>query len=98
MEMQKAKITVKGPAEARQVQTKNGPKTVYEQPAQFQTEGTMFQFPLSVNSPAEQYANGEYEWNAIADVVPSQYGPELSRRMTLIPVAAVKAVPTAVAK
>ena len=46
--------------------------------------------PLSVNSPAEQYPTGEYIWNAVADVLPSQYGPELSRRMTLIPVAAFK--------
>jgi Flp pilus assembly protein TadG len=86
MDLQQARITIKGNAEARNVNTKNGPKTVYEQAAQFQTEGTLFQFPLSVNSPAEQYALGEYLWNAVADVVPSQYGPELSRRMTLIPV------------
>lgn len=86
MQLQQAKITIKGNAEARNVQTKNGMKTVYEQPAQFQTDGTLFQFPLSVNSPAEQYPLGDYIWNAVADVVPSQYGPELSRRMTLIPV------------
>lgn len=87
MQLQQAFITVKGNAEARNMQTKNGPKTVYEQAAQFRTEGTLFQFPLSVNSPAEQHPLGEYVWNSVADVQPSIYGPELSRRMTLIPVA-----------
>lgn len=87
-EMQTAKITVKGAPEARNVQTKNGMKTVYEQPAQFDTEGTRFQFPLSVSSPAEAYPLGEYLWDAVADVVPSQYGPELARRMTLRPLKA----------
>lgn len=88
MQLQKAKITVKGNAEARQVQTKNGMKTIYEQPAQFQTDGTMFQFPLSVDSPAAQFPLGDYEWNVFADIVGSLYGPELSRRMSLVPIGA----------
>lgn len=86
MEMQKAKVIVKGNVEARNVQTKNGQKTVYEQGAVFQKEGMMFPFPLSVASPAEAYPLGEYEWDVVADIVPSQYGPELARRMTLVPV------------
>lgn len=90
MQLQQAKITIKGNAEARNVQTKNGMKTVYEQPAQYDTEGTRFQFAVSVGSPAEQYPPGEYVWDAVADVVPSQYGPELSRRMTLVPASAFK--------
>lgn len=85
MEIQKAVVTVKGNAEARNVQTSKGQKTVYEQAAQFQTEGTMFQFPLSVASPAEQFPIGDYTWNVFADVVYGPYGPELARRMTLIP-------------
>lgn len=96
MELQQAKVTVKGNAEARNVTTKNGPKTVYEQAAHFSKDGMMFPFPLSVNSPAEQYALGDYLWDAIADIQPSQYGPELARRMTLIPVA--KGAPAAAAK
>ena len=98
MEMQKAIITVKGNVETRQVQTKNGLKAIYEQAAQFKTEGTMFQFPLSVGSPAEAYALGDYEWNVFADVVGSMYGPELARRMTLIPLHNSKPAAVAAAK
>ncbi len=90
-ELQKAKITVKGNAQPRQQMTKNGPRTVYEQPAQFESAGSRFQFPLSVDSIETQYPQGEYEWDAVADVVPSMYGPELSRRMTLVPVAKANA-------
>lgn len=95
MQLQQAKVTIKGNAEARNVQTKNGMKTVYEQAAQLETEGTRFQFPVSVNSPAEQYPLGDYVWDVVADVVPSQYGPELARRMTLVPMSQFKSAPAA---
>lgn len=96
--MQTAMVKIKGPAETRSVQTKNGPKTVYEQPAQLETEGVRFQFPVSVSSLAEQHPEGDYLWDVVADVVPSQYGPELSRRMTLVPVAQAKAANAAAPK
>lgn len=98
MELNQAKITVKGPAVGRNQQTKVGPRMVYEQPAQLSAEGLVFQFPLSVSSIEEQYPVGDYIWNSIADVVPTQYGPELSRRMTLVPIAQARPAPISAAK
>ena len=98
MNLQTAKVTIKGAPEVRNVQTKNGNKTIYEQPAQFQAEGLLFQFPVSVSSPAEAFPLGDYIWDAVSDIQPSQYGPELARRMTLIPVDKFKAAQPSGAK
>jgi len=89
--MQKpAKVTIKGAAESRSIPTKNGPKTVYEQPAQLETEGMRMQLGVSVDSLEAQHSLGEYLWDVFADIVPTPYGPELSRRMTLVPVGVAK--------
>lgn len=98
MEMQRGIVTIKGPAVSRTQQTKNGPRTVFEQPAQFESEGCRFQFPLGVDSAEAAYKEGTYEWDAVADVVPSQYGPELARRMTLVPIEKFKSAATPAGK
>ena len=41
---------------------------------------------------------GEYIWDAVSDIQPSQYGPELARRMTLIPADKFKAAQPSGAK
>lgn len=81
-------ITIKGAPESRQVQTKQGPKTVYYQPAQFENEQLRMQTDLDIDSVADAHAVGaKLEWDVGSDLVPGQYGRiELARRKTLRPV------------
>ncbi len=81
-------ITVKGAPESRNVTTKNGAKTVYYQPAQFENEQLRMQIDLDIDAVADAYPIGtRLEWDVAADLVPGQFGRiELARKKTLRPI------------
>lgn len=78
-------VTVKGPVETTMRPSKNGPRAVYFHQATVETPNLKQQFELEVDGPNQGYkVGGRYVWNLIADVIPGRYGPELSRRMSLV--------------
>lgn len=90
-------ITVKGAPQSRQVTTKQGPKTVYYQPAQFENDQLRMQMDLDIDSVADAHPIGtKLEWDVTADLVPGQYGRiELARRKTLRPAESAPKLKTA---
>lgn len=85
-------ITVKGAPENRNVQTKQGVKTVYYQPAQFENEQLRMNIDLEIDAVADAYPiNTKLEWDVAADLVAGQYGRvELARKKTLRPITETK--------
>lgn len=82
----------------RNVQGKNGPRTIYEQRAELETEAMRIQVPVECDGPNMGHPVGAVlEWDVSADLVPGRFGIELARRMTLRqPNAAAKPAPRAV--
>jgi hypothetical protein len=82
--MSEAKVRILGPVENRQVQTKNGPKTIYFQPIELETEHMRIREELEVDGPNMGHPAGAVRvWDVVADLVPGRYGTELARRKTL---------------
>lgn len=83
-----AKVTIKSEPQSRYVTTKNGQKQVHYQNAELDTKQMRVQLEVEIDSPQQAYANNSvHAWDIEADVIPGRYGPELARRMTLVPVA-----------
>lgn len=83
-----AKVTIKSEPQSRYVTTKNGQKQVHYQNAELETKQLRVQLEVEIDSPQQAYANNSvHTWDIEADVIPGRYGPELARRMTLVPVA-----------
>jgi hypothetical protein len=79
-------IKILGPVDTRHVQGKNGPRTIYSQKAQLETEQLRCMIDLECDGPNTGHTVGQtYRWDIVADVVPGKYGPELARRQTLVP-------------
>jgi hypothetical protein len=79
-------------AKDRYVTTKNGQKQVWSQKAQLETEKMRILIDVDVDGPTAAYDVGQvYEWDLTEDLVPGRFGPELARRMTLIPVGKAQA-------
>lgn len=73
----------------RQVNTKNGARTIYSQHAELETEQLRTRIDVEVDGPNMGYPVGAiFDWDVYADIVPGRYGPELARRMTLVATAA----------
>jgi len=70
----------------RYVTTKNGQKQVWSQKAQLETEKMRVLIEVDIDGPSEAHDVGQtYEWDVTEDLVPGRFGPELARRMTLVP-------------
>ncbi|GGD52540.1 hypothetical protein [Pseudoxanthomonas indica] len=83
-----AKVTIKSEPQSRYVTTKAGQKQVHYQNAELETKQMRVQLEVEIDSPQQAYKqSGVYDWDVEADVIPGRYGPELARRMTLVPVA-----------
>lgn len=90
-------ITIKGKPESRQQPTKNGPKTIYYQPATFENEQLRMNLDIEIDEVADAHEIGKkLEWDVNADLVPGQFGRiELARKKTLRPVDAAPKLKTA---
>ena len=80
-------ITIKEAPKSRQQPTKNGPRTIYYQPAQFENDQLRMNLDIEIDEIAEAYEVGKkLEWDVNADLVPGQFGRiELARKKTLRP-------------
>lgn len=92
--LQSAKVTIRGEVQSRTIMnSKNMPKAIHAQPAQLETEGMRIGIEVEVDDPKAGYPVGnEYYWDLAADLTPGRFGPELARRMTLIPAGQAKPV------
>lgn len=79
------KVTIKSEVQNRSVNTKNGPKTIYWQDAQLETEQMRIKIEVECDGPNMGHPNGKtFDWDVVADLVPGNYGPQLARRMSLV--------------
>lgn len=79
-----AKVRILSAVAPRQVSTKNGPKTIYEQQAELETEAMRIGVNVECDGPNMGHPVGaQLNWDVVADLVPGRYGIELARRMTL---------------
>lgn len=81
------KVTVKGPVDEREVNGKNGKRTIFFQPAQLETDQLRIQFDLECDGPKAALEIGKtFDWDIWSDVRAGAYGPQLARRMSLVEV------------
>jgi hypothetical protein len=94
--MQQAKITILSTVEGRDIQGKNGTKTIYAQRASLETEAMRITVEVEVDGKNNGYRVGEvFDWDIAADLVPGRFGVELARRKTLAPAQAKTVLKTA---
>ena len=80
----KATVRIISPVTPRSVTTKNGPKTIYEQQGELETEAMRIGVNVECDGPNMGHPVGAVlHWDVVADLVPGRYGIELARRMTL---------------
>lgn len=74
----------------REINTKTGKRTVCYQPVQVEVEQFRVKVDMDIDGHADAKKPGEkFEWDVVADLVPGAYASiDLSRRMTLRPLAA----------
>lgn len=88
-----AKVKILSEVVSRQVNTKNGPRTIYSQQAELETEAMRIRLDVECDGPNMGHPVGRtLEWDVFSDLVPGRYGVELARRMTLREGRAAKAV------
>lgn len=80
----KANVRIIGSVLPRQVTTKNGPKTIYEQQAELETDAMRIGINVECDGPNMGHPVGaNLIWDVVADLVPGRFGIELARKMTL---------------
>lgn len=79
-------------AKDREINTKSGKRTVFYQPVQVECEQFRVNIDMDIDSPSDAKPVGaKFEWDVVTDLVPGAYASiDLSRRMTLRPLAAAK--------